>query len=115
MAGGLGKLGRSFGFIEREIIVNSPIRSDVLPLYQCHKKVRALKIERVELCEPDRAGECDALITPADTRFGAFFVDEDYLKKHKPMPGGYWVQYEDGYNSYSPAEAFESGYTLIEV
>jgi hypothetical protein len=34
--------------------------------------------------------------------------------KHNPERGGYLVQYEDGYSSYSPAKAFEEGYHLIE-
>jgi len=29
------------------------------------------------------------------------------------MPGDYYVVYEDGYKSISPAKAFEEGYTLI--
>lgn len=40
-------------------------------------------------------------------------VDVSYLNKHKPEPGGYYVRYEDGYESYSPPEAFEAGYTRI--
>ena len=28
--------------------------------------------------------------------------------------GGYYVRYEDGYESWSPAEAFEAGYTRVE-
>jgi hypothetical protein len=35
---------------------------------------------------------------------------EDWHAKHAPHVGGYFVQYEDGYTSFSPAEAFESGY-----
>lgn len=32
----------------------------------------------------------------------------------KGKVGGYYVVYEDGYESWSPAEAFEKGYTLIQ-
>jgi len=28
--------------------------------------------------------------------------------------GGYYVRYADGYESWSPAEAFEEGYTLVD-
>jgi hypothetical protein len=35
------------------------------------------------------------------------------MKKHRPQVGGYYVLYEDGYHSFSPAPAFESGYSLI--
>jgi hypothetical protein len=40
-------------------------------------------------------------------------VDGAYLLKHDPRPGGYFVEYADGYRSFSPAEAFEAGYTRI--
>lgn len=35
------------------------------------------------------------------------------MAKHKPVAGGYFVVYEDGYESFSPAKAFEEGYTRI--
>ncbi len=31
-----------------------------------------------------------------------------------PQVGGYCVQYEGGYTSWSPAKEFEEGYTLIK-
>lgn len=37
-------------------------------------------------------------------------LDDDYIEKHHPHLGGYFVQYADGYQSFSPADAFESGY-----
>lgn len=40
-------------------------------------------------------------------------VTPHYIRKHKPEAGGYFIQYEDGYKSFSPAEPFESGYTRI--
>jgi hypothetical protein len=40
-------------------------------------------------------------------------VTVDYLIKHQPKVGGYYVEYEDGYASWSPAEAFESGYDQL--
>lgn len=78
-----------------------------MPRYQCHKIVHALKIQTVEFI---RNG---ALITPAEPGFAAFEVSADYVAKHRPQDGGYYVVYEDGYTSWSPAEAFESGYTRI--
>jgi hypothetical protein len=41
-------------------------------------------------------------------------VTLEYMSKHKPEAGGYFVIYGDGYESFSPARAFEEGYTLIE-
>jgi len=41
-------------------------------------------------------------------------VSAEYMAKHTPRAGGYWVRYEDGYESFSPATAFESGYVRVE-
>lgn len=46
-------------------------------------------------------------------------VGQEWLAKHsdngdKNLVGGYFVKYADGYTSWSPAEAFESGYKEIE-
>lgn len=84
-----------------------------LPRYRCHKEVWALKIQSVE---PDgsaprgAAGSC--IITPAEKGYAPFRVDADYCRKHNPQSGGYYLVYKDGYKSFSPAEAFEDGYTL---
>ena len=34
----------------------------------------------------------------------------EYMTKHAPQVGGYYVLYEDGYASFSPAQPFEAGY-----
>lgn len=81
-----------------------------LPRYQCHKRVWALKIAKIEYSQRDGLS---AIITPADDGYASFTVGEDYLQKHKPEAGGYYVVYEDGYVSFSPAAAFESGYTRL--
>jgi hypothetical protein len=54
-----------------------------------------------------------ATITPEDEGYAPFSVSDEYVAKHKPVVGGYWVQYDDGYTSFSPAQAFEEGYTLL--
>lgn len=87
-----------------------------LPEYQCHKKVRALKIGNVIIKHHDNdhfAQITGATIVPADSTIPSFEVPGDYVKKHNPQSGGYYVLYEDGYSSYSPAKAFEDGYTKI--
>jgi hypothetical protein len=76
------------------------------PAYQCHKQVRALKIKDIS------AGAVDVIITP-EGDYGFIVVQGDWVAKHKPEVGGYYVIYEDGYKSFSPAAAFESGYTLV--
>lgn len=40
-------------------------------------------------------------------------VSEHYLQHFKPQEGGYYVKYADGYESWSPADAFEEGYRAI--
>ena len=75
-----------------------------MPKYKCHKEVHALKIAAIN-------GE---VITPQDKGYGEFTVSAAFIEKHAPKPGGYYVVYEDGYVSFSPAEAFEAGYTGIE-
>jgi hypothetical protein len=64
---------------------------------------------------PSKKGEefVGAIITPEENGYTAFPVSTEYVRKHKPVVGGYWVQYADGYQSFSPANAFEEGYTLI--
>lgn len=87
-----------------------------MPRYKSHKIVHALKITAIEF-DKDKANaegrETDgsAVIFPLEDRYAPFKVDHAYVSKHKPQVGGYYVVYPDGYKSWSPAEAFESGYT----
>jgi len=86
-----------------------------LPEYKCHKEVWALKIAKIVLdgAGEDRETDGSAEITLVGTAFAPFRVDRDYVRKHKPEVGGYYVVYQDGYKSFSPREAFEGGYTLV--
>lgn len=79
-----------------------------MPRYRCHKRVWAFKILVVQ---PVVGGS--AIITPAEDGYAPLAVDRDYVDKHRPQSGGYYVKYDDGYQSYSPAEAFEAGYTRL--
>jgi len=87
-----------------------------MPRYRCHKEVHALKI--AEIHHPDFATALSpgpsTLLCFEDGRFAAFPVSPEWVAKHGPKPGGYLVIYDDGYQSFSPAAAFESGYALIE-
>lgn len=80
-----------------------------LPTYKSHKTVQAVKIASIELRPADFH-----LLHPVIDLLSPVKVSDDYVNKHQPQPGGYFVQYEDGYQSYSPATAFESGYTQCD-
>lgn len=80
-----------------------------LPRYRSHKEVWALKI--ADVSSEDVNGQVKLAFE--DERFSDHFVSAEYVRKHSPKPGGYWVKYADGYESWSPAEAFEAGYTLV--
>lgn len=86
-----------------------------LPRYKCHKEVRAVKIRNFKLSILG-AGE----IIADNPLYASLPVDQEYVSKHwrglseDDIIGGYYVVYDDGYKSFSPAKAFEEGYTLIE-
>lgn len=82
-----------------------------LPMYQSHKVVRALKIKLIGLGKEPDAIVGSGLITPEEDGYAAFTVTKEYMDRHNPQVGGYYVLYEGGYESWSPADAFESGYT----
>lgn len=77
----------------------------MLPLWKCHKVVQAGKISFMARDEPNQL-----LMIHAEPSNMPFAVPLDFLYRHNPTIGGYFVVYEDGYISYSPAEAFEAGY-----
>ena len=91
------------------------MNSREMPKYRSHKIVWALKIKEIsEYFEDENNPESyGALIYPEEKGYAAFRVDKEYLEKHKPKAGGYYVVYEDGYKSFSPAEPFEKGYSKI--
>lgn len=80
--------------------------------YKCHKTVKAFKILEILWDETSHA-----MMIQGDgehNEIGSmFFKSQEWCDTHKAKAGGYFVEYEDGYHSFSPAEAFESGYTPI--
>ena len=90
-----------------------------MPRYKCHKEVRALKIAEIRKDSDaakaeGRETDGSAIIVPLEEGHSAFKADHEYMSKHRPYVGGYYVVYEDGYQSFSPPVAFENGYTKIE-
>lgn len=87
-----------------------------MPRYQCHKQVHALKIagiERHAYKEGMPLTERALTLTFADPGYDPIDVDHKMTLRYMPQPGDYYVVYDDGYKSLSPAKAFEEGYTRI--
>jgi len=80
-----------------------------MPKYRCHKEVWALKIKAVK----PEALTTGAVLVFEEDGYAPMRVPQGFIDKHDPQPGGYFVQYKDGYQSFSPAKAFEEGYTRI--
>lgn len=79
-----------------------------MPKYQCHKQVWALKIKAIE----ERSEKSVSAIIE-DEDFAPITLSKRFVKEHGVGAGGYLVTYKGGYQSYSPAEAFEEGYTKL--
>ena len=91
---------------------NSP--SVEMPRYRSHKEVHALKIHAVtDPTAPGNESDGSRLLHFEEAGYGALCVNHAYVRKHNPQAGGYYVVYDDGYPSWSPAKAFEDGYTRI--
>lgn len=87
---------------------NCNISADIqieLPRYKCHKEVHAAKILKVFMPETHTY-----LVLEVNGKEVGITESKEYGEKHKPYAGGYYVVYEEGYTSFSPAEAFENGY-----
>lgn len=82
-----------------------------LPVYNCHKTVQAVLILSVSY----DVNHIEAKLIPEDIRIPPIIVGSVFINKHKPSGIGYFVIYNDGYTSWSPVEAFESGYTRCDT
>lgn len=88
-----------------DAFLSKPEAPKQMPEWICHKRVRAAKIRSMVQTDVNAGG-----FLILDNGMNAK-VDYGWLKKHCPKLGGYYVEYKDGYHSYSPAEAFEEGYS----
>lgn len=84
--------------------MNAPVRQVELPQYRAHKVVGAAKI--VAIWDGDKVD-----LDP----HGIVEVGHDWLQEKRAQVGGYFVAYEDGCTSFSPAKAFEEGYRAINA
>lgn len=90
-----------------------------IPQYKSHKVVRAAKIERVNIFNDD--GDAEIFMeggietSVCGDWMRRVVADADKANGNNPdsLIGGYFVQYDDGYASWSPAKAFEEGYTPV--
>lgn len=82
-----------------------------LPQYRSHKTVRAARIVAIPLADDGRT----LMVDRGDGTTVEVVPEHAYFAKHQPQVGGYYVVYADGYRSFSPAEAFEAGYSLLPI
>lgn len=79
-----------------------------MPRYKSHKTVWALEIDSI-------ANEVDAasakILTFRDKGYPKMRAPLEMFARYIPVPGDFYVQYEDGYKSFSPRKAFLEGYT----
>ena len=86
-----------------------------IPKYVCNKVVWAAKILEIQTptnIKANKAGCKIAILDIPDNFPTAVPLIAEYMIKHDPKIGGYFVVYEDGYQSFFPADVFETGYSL---
>lgn len=85
-----------------------------LPVYQSHKIIAALRIDNIAKTPiPTDTGVCIIMYSNEIGNGIQFNIPIADYKKHNPQIGGYWVFYQDGYESYSPTKPFKKGNTRI--
>jgi hypothetical protein len=91
-----------------------------LPEYVSHKHVWAAQIKAVKIFDIPEGSDSpvEGKITKLavlDLGEYGYNVEVDYANRPVPEAGMYYVKYEDGYHSFSPANVFENGYSLNEL
>lgn len=91
--------------------------------WKCHKVVEAVRVDAVRplagSLQINGVGDQELMLLGEDATVA---VPVAWVRRHAPdgnpqlLCGGYYVRYADGYDSWSPAQAFEKGYTeLVEI
>jgi hypothetical protein len=75
-----------------------------MPRYQSHKQVWALEIDVVD----------GLTVFFCDPRYVSIDCAAEMFTRYVPTSGDFYVVYDDGYKSFSPAKAFKDEYSLIE-
>lgn len=82
-----------------------------MPRYVSHKKVWALEIDTVGPREmPNGIRGIKRTLTFRAEGYAPIDVPEDMFARYVPVPGDFYVVYDDGYKSFSPRKAFLEGY-----
>jgi hypothetical protein len=82
-----------------------------LPEYRCHKRVQAVRVKSIRYHAD--GGATFGYEVDNQAEHAELDVTGEFILRHRPYLPGYFVRYEDGYESWSPADAFEAGYTRI--
>jgi hypothetical protein len=79
-----------------------------MPRYRSHKKVWALEIKHVNRTVPGKV-----TVSWMDAGYAPITFDENdpIFSRYKPIQRDFYVVYADGYQSWSPRNAFLEGYT----
>jgi hypothetical protein len=83
---------------------DNPMDAVEMPRYRSHKQVWALEIATVN----------GHKLTFRDAGYAAIMCDAPMFSRYTPVAGDFYVVYDDGYKSFSPAKAFKEGYTRID-
>src|ERR1700748_299634 len=99
-----------------DITEDSPETKMEMPRYQSHKKVWALEIKNVE-AHPEQ-GQAGERVTQfrlhfAEKGYASMLAPAEMFSRYVPVPGDFYVVYDDGYKSFSPRKAFLEGYTRL--
>ena len=84
------------------------------PLFQCHKQVRAMKLEDVR-----RSVDGTLHLVYCAGKYSekaCWSADSEFAKRCRAFEEndpGYIVEYPDGFISWSPTKAFEDGYSEV--
>ena len=84
-----------------------------MPKFQCVKTVEAERIQRVRITRNEADDITQITIWPEHSA-KELVLTRAMWQRYMPKQGDYLVTYDDGYQSISPAAAFEPGYAQLD-